>query len=1162
MKKRPFIILLLGLLFLAIGSSAFYLSESRKLKEEPRNFNLPNLTGPKTLCFTFGGKSILGTFSGGGIPETDVYTWKIFGPSGDQISQTLTGGELLQTINYTFSTPGQHRVELQVRRGVIVFPTQSLNVMVQERPTSTLNSAYSLCGAEPLTLQAISPSSPNFGNYNFEWTNSSGTILSTSNLLTVNQPGSYSVVVFVPNSSGSPECSTVFTTQVTDSNNTKIESEEDSFCSNLGLTLTTNPSSQGKWFIQKSGSPKEYLINPNANSILLTSADMVEGFGDYHVIFEVINPNAVNCLIRKTKTITYYPQPDFEILDPIPSSACETADGGIVIRALTDIDFILIEDTKISTPPLKAGETYTIPGIESGAYNLISVLGKCHNSYASVVPLGNPPPELEYEIADIQGETCTPDGKLEGSILVNLLNGPTDGYFNILTEKGDLVAKESFSNQTELQISLPGGKYVFELSNQDSCSFAKEEKIEIPGKLLVDYWVPEEIFICQSGELIPTSANPDLEYELISPSGVSQFKSSSEPFSITEEGEYKVIGRSPNDPLYCPVSKFLNVFLVDPVDFEVVLIEEDCQGNRTFEADIKGRDPNSVIFTWFNEKDEIVGSGQFLNPISTGEFKLDVQPSNSSACPIPPKSFLVKEPILTMTVELSATQLCEIGPKAIVKAELEYPEEATDLNWRRFDSNGDIVELPEFKNQNEIEIDQPGTYEVAVLSIIPEVNKNCELGRKSILVELNLDRVAFDVPEEITFCEETFVFPETSQPVVFEVSSPDGIIQKFNSGESFVLSSSGEYIVYGYDPSPSPKFCPNQKTILATRKEKVEFVPKFLTQDCQGVSFYTAELGTAQESEVEFRWLNSNGEVLGTSKNFNTSIPGIYYLDVQPANSIPCSQDPKPFEVLAPILSLEVDLVAETLCPDATSAAITLVTDFNEVGQILWTFLSINGEPVSLNTFANSPEILATKEGTYKVQIRNKFGCVIANDQILILRSQDERRPLVEESYPICPKYEIGPTLNPGSFASYEWYFGDRLVSSNPVFKPNQLGTYHLIVYSDEGCAYETSFETQEECELRVAYPNAIQPGNPDKGFLIYSNYLIDELEVWIFNKWGNEVFKCKNFDLKEGEATCFWDGYYNGEKLIAGTYAVRISYKNLEKNILEEQVGSILVID
>lgn len=1161
-KSYP-IVIAIGLVFLLFFSGGKILSKSA-----PSNFfNLtsnalipPNLTGPEFLCFSYGGKSVIGVFSGGGEPDLDVYTWKIFAPDGS-LKSTFIGGGLLQNINYTFSSPGVHKVELEVKRGVIVFPSQVLNVRVQERPKPTLNPNYSLCGTDPLELEAISPSTPFFSDYEIEWQNQTGVVIGSQNKIQITQPGNYTASIVIRSSNGNQECSTVLTTQVRDSNNVLLQSTSNSLCSDQSILFETNPSSNGNWFVKKVGSSIEKELTKNVSGITLSPSNLTDGFGSYEVIFEVINPDAVNCLVRKSQIITYNPQPDFILLDPVPSTGCEIADGGIVVQALTAIDYIYIEDSKISTPPLSPGQTYTIPGVASGAYNLISVLGNCINSYASVVPLGNPPPELEFNLGVINGETCTTDGRLNGDFLIDLINGPVDGIYRVLDEKGGTVTGETFTNRSELLISVPGGKYVFELYNLDSCSLPKEELIEIPGKFLVDYSIPGDLFICQSAEITPQS-NQNLEYELISPSGKSDLKKSNEPFTITEQGEHKIIGRNPIDDDFCPVSKLFEVTLVDAVDFDIVLVQEDCLGNRTYQADIMGRDTTTVLFTWYNEKDEIVGTSQFLNPISTGEFKLEVQPSNSSACPIPPKSFIISEPILRMDVSLSATQLCEVGPKAIISAELEFPDEATDIEWRRFDENGDIEELPQFDNQTEIEVDQGGTYESAVFSIKPEISKNCELGRGSIVILLNTDRIDFTVPSEISFCEETSITPESSQSLVFEVLAPDGTKITFNSGSSFTLNQSGDYEIYAYDPNPNPTLCPDLQIIKAIRNEKIGFEPKFLDQSCIGEITYTAEIGTTLLSAVTFQWTNSAGNVLGTEQTFTTQIPGTYFLDVQPAGSLPCDQTPISFEVLPPVLALDVLLVAEPLCPDATSAALRVETDFEQASKIEWWYTDAEGNAILLASETNKREILAIKEGTYEVKVFNQVPCLLGYDKALIMRSSDTTRPVVEENFLICPKYEIAPTINPGQFASYEWFFEDQLVSTNSTYKPLLIGNYRLIVYSAEGCPYQTDFTTQEECELRVIYPNAVQPGNPEKEFLLYTNYLIDELDLVIMNKWGRVVFQCTQTNLISEESTCFWDGTYDGKAIPNGTYAVRINFKNYEKNITKTEFGSVLIIE
>ncbi|WP_158093860.1 gliding motility-associated C-terminal domain-containing protein [Algoriphagus ratkowskyi] len=1161
--KRFPIFIAIGLVFLLFFSGGKIFSKTAKTNLPTLNSNAlisPNLIGPEFLCFSYGGKSVIGVFSGEGEPDLDVYTWKIFAPDGSLIS-TFTGGGLLQNINYTFSLPGVHKVELEVKRGVMVFPAQILNVRVQDRPQTTLNPRYSLCGDDPLVLEAISSSTPFFSDYVIEWKNQAGVVIGSQNKIEISQPGNYSATIVITSSNGIQECSTVLTTQVDDSNNVILKSNRNSLCSDQSIQFETNPSSNGKWFVKKVGSSNEKVLNNNAPGITISPSNLTDGYGSYDVIYEVINPDAVNCLVRKSQIITYNPQPDFILLEPIPSSGCEIADGGIVVQALTAIDYIYIKDSKISTPPLSPGQTYTITGVASGAYNLISVLGECINTYASVVPLGNPPPELEFNLGTINGETCTTDGRLNGDFLIDLINGPVDGIYRVLDEKGGTILGETFTNKSELLISVPGGKYVFELYNLDSCSLPKEELIEIPGKFLVDYSIPGDLLVCQSSEITPQSIH-NLEYELISPSGKSDFKNSNEPFIITEQGEHKIIGRNPVDDDFCPVSKLFEVTLVNPVDFDIVLIQEDCLGNRIYKADLMGKDTTSVLFKWYNEKDEVVGTSQFLNPISTGEFKLEVQPSNSSSCPIPPKSFLISEPILRMDVSLSATQLCEVGPKAIITAVLEYPDEATDIEWRRFDENGAIEELPQFDNQTEIEVDQGGTYESAVYSIKPEIGKNCDLGRKSIVILLNTDRVDFTVPSEISFCEETSITPEFGQALVFEVLAPDGTTATFNSGSSFTLNQSGDYEVYAYDTNPNPTLCPDIQVIQATRNEKIIFEPKFLNQSCMGEITYTAEIGAIDLNDITFQWTNSVGDIVGTDQTFTTLIPGTYYLNVQPAGGMPCEQTPISFEVLSPVLAIDVALLADALCPGSPSAAVRINADLSDVTTIEWWFASPTGEQSQLVGLQNKKEILVINEGTYEARLFNKTSCLLGSDKVLILRSTDDNRPQVNKSYQICTKYDIGPTINPGSFARYEWYYGDQLLSTNPVYKPEFLGSYQLTVYSQEGCAYQVDFSAEQECDLKVMYPNAVQPGNPTKEFLLYTNYLIDEVNLAILNKWGQVVFECSQTNLISEESTCAWNGLYNGKAIPNGNYAVRVNFKNRERNISKTEFGSILIIE
>jgi hypothetical protein len=144
------------------------------------------------------------------------------------------------------------------------------------------------------------------------------------------------------------------------------------------------------------------------------------------------------------------------------------------------------------------------------------------------------------------------------------------------------------------------------------------------------------------------------------------------------------------------------------------------------------------LFFWRNEQNEIIGTSQRLDlpPSSFRNYSLQVQPANSTACPIPPKLLLAEEPILSVDLTLEATKLCEFGPKAIIDLSPALPDEVTNVEWRRYTPTGNIEVLSQFDNLYQIEVDVEGTYNAAIFSRIPSMNKNCELGRRDLQFRL------------------------------------------------------------------------------------------------------------------------------------------------------------------------------------------------------------------------------------------------------------------------------------------------------------------------------------------------------------------------------------------------------------------------------------------
>ncbi len=1118
--------------------------------------NEPIIIGPDRLCNVFG--SVIGTFNGGGDPVTDLYKWTIQSPSGEILRETQFRNT--PDISYTFGLLGPHRITLKVQRAGVLIYEASKTVELVQGPSITLQDSYQICENQTLTISALDPGSANFGAYEFEWKDASGTIIGTANELEVTSPGDYEVTFFFTNSSGVTECETTLETRVNELGVFAVESSGTTLCPGGSITFQTNPSTLGEWFYQKKGDPDPVRIR-NGRSITV-SPGMLPDPGSYEIIVRVNNPDNPACSPEVRFPFEYNILPAVEFVEALGASDCFVPDGTLRVRALTPIDGISIGGLGMNQGPFAPGDIIEFGGLESGAYSLFLGLNGCSDVFGTVVPLVDPPASLEFVIEDIQPEVCTETGKDLGSFLFRMLNQPLEGSYRILNRRGEEILNQAASGLDELRIDIAGGIYFFQVYGTDSCTLPKSEEFEIPGLSQVSYSIPGNLFVCQSYDLIPQTSQ-DLEFTLIhNSSGTETTKPRNEAFTITEAGDYTLIGRLAGPGELCPTLQEFTITLVDPVDFEPVLIQEDCDGNRTYEADIKGRDPNTVRFIWYNENNEVVGNGQFLFPTSTGEFKLDVQPNNSTACPIPPVPFMIEPPILEVDVELVSTKLCEFGPRAVLDLSTTFPEAVTDIEWRRYDADGNIFQLDEYKNQKQVIVDVEGIYEAAVFSRIPSIGKDCELGRSSLQIDLVPNKVTFDIPGDLSICDPFELTPVGAANLNYLLTYPDGTEVLKQSGEPFLIDQADEYTILAFDPDVSGPLCPEQKTFRVTINDPVEFEPVLVDLECDGTYEYRAEVANYDLSGVTIFWRNSAGTVISTDPILSTSTYGEFSLEVQPTGSEECSNSTQTFTVPVPILEIDTQINSETLCPDQPDAALRVEANLESVNRIEWWYTDLSMNSSQLTNLANQQEILAAEEGTYEVRLINSFGCIIGRAEQMVIRSTDQNRPTVGESYQICPRYEIAPTLNPGNFAAYEWYFEGDLVSTSPTFKPLQIGTYTIIVISDEGCAYQTEFVTEEECELRVIFPDAIQPGNPDKSFLIYTNYLIDELEIWIYNKWGNQIFHCSNSELISEESTCLWDGLYDGKKIPPGSYAYRIFYKNLEKNIEKTELGSILVID
>lgn len=1110
------------------------------------------ISGPDELCIYFG--NVIGEFFGGGR-STDVFLWRLIGTDGNVIVEREGG---FQTFSHTFSDEGAFELQLTVKRGIHEVFSSSKLIKIIPGADLILEGSYLLCENGTATLTLINPESANTNSYQIEWFDSNGNMIGTGNTIAVNNPDHYRVnLVKISGEIGIATCPVSLSTFVYQPKDYSLSISDSQVCfSGTDITVSASNGAFGQWFFQKEGSIDKTLFGEG--NTLVFRRGILDGPGNYDIIFEVDNRDNEYCKLTDLIPLNLIVQPRFQFYFESGSESCESDDGVLVILPAVDLDYVQLRKDNVNLTrffDLKQGVELRIPGMKAGVYRASGAIGSCTTGRTAVVPLSNPSADLLYSIEEIIGETCNDRGKIDGSFKVKMLEEGFGRNF-IIYNTGGVSLLSGVIENNEFEFSGPSGNFYFEIFNQEGCVNPSPERINIQSKGQVSFSTPNRITVCETFDFIPNT-NENLIFTLTYPDNTTDVKTSGEAFVLDQEGNYTIMGvDADQDRAFCPMESSFDVYLTSPVEYEPELVSRDCFGNQEYKANLFGADPGRVDIKWYNENNQVVGTDLVLFPTSFGEFKLDVQPRNSEFCPNPAKPFIVNEPILKIDVLLEAEPLC--GEDFSVVRIVNEAENIGSVKWLFFDTDGNALELIAFENHLQIEVDNPGVYEAVVYNDL-----DCEIGRSLVSVTRTSELALFEIPEQIIVCDFFELDPETSLDLKYIAFLPDGSQLDFRKGEPLLLDQGGVYTITSSSQNSDVLLCPITKTMLVEKSRPVDFEPELYEQNCDGRLVYKANLQGIDISEVDVFWYNELGDLIGQDEFLVPETFGDYSLEVRPKGSQVCPQpNIKIFEVVQPVVELDGGLTITPFCPGDENVTITLDADLNQVNRINWYFTDINGQKITLDTFVDFDEITVTDQGTYEVEVFNEINCLLGRDMIIVMKSMDEIRPEVESVYEICPSLGGDLKIDPGTFMAYQWFLEGDLVSEDRVLEPIAVGNYSLTVTSLEGCQYSTDFLVNEVCELMVKSTTGMKVNDVEKPFMVYTNSLVNRLDIWIYNNWGQLIYSCSKDNLSEGESYCIWYGDFNGGYILPGTYSVKISVKNNSDNTPKNIYRSLMVIE
>ncbi len=685
----------------------------------------PEITGPDDLCIVFG--AVIGTYFGGGIPSTDVYYWEVYSPSGELLLER-SGGSQFEQLQFSFQAPGVYQLRLRVRRNADFIFTGQKTVNVRTGPALTIQPDYLICGENPAEISVMDPADPTLSQYRFEWKNSQGQIVGLSNTIQVSQEGQY----FFEVTSQQGGCLVTGNTYAGPSLDFNLTVSNPSVCKGSDLVLSTDTPLSGEWFLIRPGSATREPLGEAFQVIL--QRDDIENLGTYTAIFSANDPNYPGCQSTRRITFEVNESPILEVNPVEKPDNCSLPNGILDFTNLVGLDSLIIEELDQKWSNLAPGTTVRASDLAPQIYTLVAYSTGCkfirlYNLESKEPPILLPStPEIFLPDYSIMEESCGPNGINPGILSVDFTQGNVDGEFRILAEGIGEILTGEIVDQDRIDIPVPGGNYFLEIKI-DNCTYPIQP-IDIAKKPTVDFSVPDEVAICQSFDLIP-STSQDLTFTLTFPDNSTQTLESGSPFSISAEGNYSLLG-VPKDPSsgLCPKVETFTARLSQQFDFSAILVEEDCFGNQVYEVDLDGIDISQVSIRWINEEGTIVGRNPKYYSTFLGDHDLIVQPLRSGYCPVEPFEFRINQPVLSVDIEFSTDKICPDPGFAEVSIKTSRDDAIGSIEWIFFDDAGNRRNLTEYKDQFAIQTDEPGNYEVVVYNRI-----GCEVGRKFTQVE-------------------------------------------------------------------------------------------------------------------------------------------------------------------------------------------------------------------------------------------------------------------------------------------------------------------------------------------------------------------------------------------------------------------------------------------
>ena len=408
------------------------------------------------------------------------------------------------------------------------------------------------------------------------------------------------------------------------------------------------------------------------------------------------------------------------------------------------------------------------------------------------------------------------------------------------------------------------------------------------------------------------------------------------------------------------------------------------------------------------------------------------------------------------------------------------------------------------------------------------------------------------VPEELT-CKLT----EVSLGIT-DVDSPDFIYNWYNSsndllgdGNTMMVTAEGTYFLEVRNISNG---CTSRESVEV--KSRYDYPEVAMEEKAEmQCNETTALIGISEDMnpDYDYQWLDKAGQAVSAVNQDEMLAEGLGYYYMQVTNKESGCITMDSIQVVLSDRPAEFDLnVNNPKCIGDENGNIRLIGISGGTAPYQ---VELNNEEIKMGRLEND-----LSPGTYAFTVKDDKGCEL-DTMIILEEGRDVELDLVDDLLEVdCTEegeIELITNIPSGDIQSI-WYSGDLPVSCDtclmPIVAPRGSAKHQIKITDVNGCFEVTDLEIIVDKTANVYVPNAINLNSNDyrnTEFQVFCDDKIEEIVyLGIFSRWGELLFEQKEFQPNE---IIPWDGILDEEEVATGVYTVRIDYRTICGDEVEE---------